>query len=70
MPIRYSELSSELLRILWGLHPSRIKLVVIYPGHVLDVPGKLKECNHTRDLAGFCVIYAVMNVIAGFGNER
>jgi len=43
--------------------------VVIYLGHVLNVQGKQKECNHTRELAGFCVIYAVMNVIAGFGND-
>ena len=44
-------------------------MVVIYLGHVLDVQGKQKEEQVTRVIAGFCVIYAVMNVIVGFGND-
>ncbi len=59
MPIRYNTFTSELLWLLWGLHQSDVCVVVIYLGHVLDVQEKQKECQDTRELAGFCVIYAV-----------
>ncbi len=59
MPVRYNTFTSKLLWLLWGLHQSNVCVVVRYPGHVLDVAGKQKECQSTRVLAGFCVIYAV-----------
>lgn len=59
MPIRYNTFTSELLWLLWGLHQSDVCVVVRSLGHALDVQGKQKECQSTRALAGFCVIYAV-----------
>lgn len=70
MPIRRQKPSSELVRILWGLHNRSLLVGVICLGLVLDVKGEQKEGLVTRELAGFYVIYAVTSVIEGTGNER
>ena len=66
MPVRYNTFTSELLWFLWGLHPSRIQLVVIFPGHVLDVPGQPKVLGKGEHFV--FLVYLPRGIVMGLEN--